>query len=104
MERFYVTQKSCTIKEQKAVLFLEYCDIHHHIPHQKRESIFLHTNLSRMNAVLVFFVMLSSFIIDTTLVIRMLIYLFMLAFIGISLIFHLHGGCRSGYSEYFEFT
>ncbi len=44
-----------------------------------------------MNAVLVFFVMLSSFIIDTTLVIRMLIYLFMLAFIEISLIFLLHG-------------
>jgi phosphatidylglycerophosphate synthase len=52
---------------------------------------FLHTHLSRLSGVLVFFGFLASFAMDTTWVIRGIIWIYALAFVEISAMFWIYG-------------
>ncbi len=53
--------------------------------------LFLHTHLSRTSGVLVFFGVLASFFMDSTLVIRFIIFTYSLAFIEVSVILWIYG-------------
>jgi len=53
--------------------------------------MFLHTHLSRLSGVLVFFGFLASFVMDTTWVIRGIIWIYAFAFIEISAMFWVYG-------------
>lgn len=53
--------------------------------------IMLHSHINRMNGVLVFFAMILSFFFDTTLLLRVIIYSYYLAFIESILIFLIYG-------------
>lgn len=49
--------------------------------------LFLHTHLSRLNGVLVFFGMLASFFVDTTMLIRIILFIYIIGFIEICTIY-----------------
>lgn len=53
--------------------------------------LFLHTHLSRTSGVLVFFGVLASFFMDTTLVIRFIVFTYTVAFIEVSIILWIYG-------------
>jgi phosphatidylglycerophosphate synthase len=53
--------------------------------------LFLHTHLSRSSGVLVFFGLLASFFMDTTMVIRFIVFTYTVAFIEVSIILWIYG-------------
>ncbi|TVQ02066.1 MAG: CDP-alcohol phosphatidyltransferase family protein [Balneolaceae bacterium] len=53
--------------------------------------LFLHTHLSRSSGVLFFFGVLASFFMDTTLVIRFIVFTYTVAFIEVSIILWIYG-------------
>ncbi|MCH8567766.1 MAG: CDP-alcohol phosphatidyltransferase family protein [Balneolales bacterium] len=67
-----------------------------------RRVLFLHTWLSKLGGAAIFFAMITSFFIDTTLVFRGVILIYMLAFTEVILIYFVHGEVHPDIRSFFR--